>query len=103
LQGGSEFAYTDIDGDVVRIVATVPDEVVPRCRLRRHRAHPRIASITIGGDVTGSFAAGDHFGFAAEHIEKLKIGPRVFTLTAGSSNDNFASPLTDDLRLLEVS
>jgi hypothetical protein len=62
----------------------------------------RIASITIKGDATGSLIAGDHFGFVAQQIDKLKIGSRIFALSAGPSNDDFAIPFTDDLRLLEV-
>jgi hypothetical protein len=62
----------------------------------------RIASITIKGDATGSLIAGDHFGFVAQQIDKLRIGSRSFALTAGSSNDSFAIPFTNDLRLLEV-
>jgi hypothetical protein len=63
----------------------------------------RIASITIKGDASGSLIAGDHFGFVAQQIDKLRIGSRVFVLDVGPSNDSFAIPFTDDLRLLEVS
>jgi hypothetical protein len=63
----------------------------------------RIASITIKGDIFGSLAAGDHFGFVAQQIGKLKIGPRLLTLNAGPSNDSVPIPFTDDVRLLEVS
>jgi hypothetical protein len=64
----------------------------------------RIASITIKGDVRGSFPAGDHFGFVAEQIDKLKIGARTFLLTAGpsSAEDNILVPFTSDVHLHEV-
>ena len=65
----------------------------------------RIASITIRGDVSGSRAAGDNFGFVAEQIDKLRIGSRTITLVPGPSNpaDNFLISLTDDVHLLEAS
>jgi hypothetical protein len=62
----------------------------------------RIARITIKGDVNGSIVTGDNFGFVAQQIDKLRIGPRVFALTPGPSNDNVAVPFTDDVHLLEV-
>ena len=62
----------------------------------------RIASITIKRGVLGSSAAGDHFGFVAQQIDKLKIGSRAISLTAGPSNDDVAIGTTDDVRLLEV-
>jgi hypothetical protein len=64
----------------------------------------RIASITIKGEVSGSLAADDNFGFVAQQIDKLKIGGRTFTLTPGPSSpaDNFLLPFTDDVHLLEV-
>lgn len=63
----------------------------------------RIASITIKGGVTNSINSGDHFGFVAQQIDKLKIGSRALVLTLGTSNDNLSIPRTDDTRLLEVS
>jgi hypothetical protein len=62
----------------------------------------RIASITIKGDATGSLATGDHFGFVAQQIDRLKIGPRTFPSTPGAGNDAVAILFTNDLRLLEV-
>jgi hypothetical protein len=64
----------------------------------------RIASITIKGDATGSFAASDNFGFVAQQIDKLKIGARTFALALGPSSptDNFLLAFTDDVHLLEV-
>jgi hypothetical protein len=63
----------------------------------------RIASITIKGEVRGSFPAGDHFGFVAQQIDKLKIGARTFVLTGpGTAADNILVPFTNDVRLHEV-
>jgi hypothetical protein len=63
----------------------------------------RIVGITVKGDANGSLVAGDHFGFVAQQIDKLKIGLRTFALGAGPGNDNVAIPFTNDVRLLEVS
>ena len=40
----------------------------------------KIASITIGGTVTGTGAAGDHFGFVAQRLSAVKIGPTTFAM-----------------------
>jgi hypothetical protein len=63
----------------------------------------RIASITIMGDVGGSFAVTDHFAFVAQQIGALKVGGKAIALAAGSANDNVAMPFVDDVLLLEVS
>jgi hypothetical protein len=64
----------------------------------------RIAKISIKGDVGGSFAPGDHFGFVAQQIDKLKIGTQTFTLAPGPSSpaDKILIPFTNDVRLVEV-
>jgi hypothetical protein len=64
----------------------------------------RIASVLINGDVVGSITAADNFGFVAQQIDKLKIGPRTFLLAPGpsSASDNILIPSTDDVHLLEV-
>jgi hypothetical protein len=51
----------------------------------------RIASITIGGQVRGTPAANDHFGFVAQEIGSLSIDGKKFPLTSGPSNDNVGS------------
>jgi hypothetical protein len=48
----------------------------------------RIGSITIGGTVRGTSAAGDSFGFIAEEIGRVKIGGSDRALVSGPSNDN---------------
>jgi hypothetical protein len=48
----------------------------------------RIASITIGGKVSGTAGSGDHFGFVAQKIGSLSMGGTAFPLKAGRSNDN---------------
>jgi hypothetical protein len=58
----------------------------------------QIASITVTGGVVGTAAAGDHFGFTAQRIGAMKLGPTVvpfsnilteefFELLAVSTND----------------
>jgi uncharacterized repeat protein (TIGR01451 family) len=62
----------------------------------------RIASITIKGEVLGSFDSTDNFGFVSQQIDKVKIQGRNIPLTAGPSNDNVLLPFTDDVHILEV-
>lgn len=62
----------------------------------------RIASIKIKGTVTGSAQSSDHFGFVAQQVVALKIGSQSLPLDPGPSNDNLLIPLTNDVRLLEV-
>ena len=62
----------------------------------------RIASITIGGDLTGTSYALDQFGFVAQEIVTLKIGGRAAALTAGKSNNAFPIAFTTDVAVLEV-
>jgi hypothetical protein len=49
----------------------------------------QIASIVIGGTVTGTVGSGDHFGFVAQKIGALKVGATVFAFnaTVGQSFD----------------
>ncbi|MFM7042882.1 MAG: hypothetical protein ACKO35_11970, partial [Planctomycetaceae bacterium] len=61
-----------------------------------------IASIVIGGTVSGSAQAGDHFGFVSQQIDKVRIGNQPAALTAGPSNDNVLVQGTTDVRVLEV-
>lgn len=56
----------------------------------------RIAAITIKGQVLGTTAAGDHFGFVAQGIGPVKIAS--FLYTAGATPLEL-SPLTDDVTL----
>jgi hypothetical protein len=64
----------------------------------------RIGSISIGGNVEGTSAANDHFGFVAQQIDQVKIGGQSLGLTAGFGNDLVGLTLsTTDVHLLEVS
>lgn len=67
----------------------------------------RIASIVIGGQVSGGGDSFLAFGLGAEHVQSLKINGSTVPLTPGASNDTFAlgaarplgvsrSPLTVD-------
>jgi hypothetical protein len=60
-------------------IAGVPDS---------SRRLARIGSIAIGGSVRGTSAAGDHFGFIAEEIGRVRIGGSDRALVSGPSNDN---------------
>jgi len=62
-----------------------------------------IASIVIGGDVLGTVAAGDQFGFVAQEIGSFSDGGTVFKLKAGPGNDNLPVEATGDVTLQEVS
>src|SRR4030095_7167084 len=68
----------------------------------------RIASIVIKGQVLGTVASGDHFGFVAEEIGFFKVGSAKVILTSGPNNDTSAtSPTllvaaTGDVRVREV-
>ena len=48
----------------------------------------QIASIIIGGNVSGTDGAGDHFGFTAQKIVALKVGKVVIPFTA-AADQNF--------------
>jgi hypothetical protein len=48
----------------------------------------RIASITIGGKVSGTAGSGDHFGFVAQEIGSLSVAGKESPLKSGRSNDN---------------
>jgi hypothetical protein len=65
----------------------------------------KIASIAIKGAAFGTIAAGDHFGFVAEEIGKLRIGATTFPLERGAHNDTagFAIGPSHDLIVREVS
>ena len=64
----------------------------------------KITSIVIGGEVIGTVAGGDHFGFVAENIGsfKVKAGVTTFPLLAGNGNDDFLVGLFGDLRVNEI-
>jgi hypothetical protein len=61
----------------------------------------RIASITIGGVVAGSSAAGDHFGFSSVKIGSFKSLHYTAPLTAGTEVIEL-SPTTGDVTIREL-
>jgi hypothetical protein len=64
----------------------------------------KIASIAIKGAAFGTIATGDHFGFVAEEIGKLRIGATTFPLERGAHNDTagFAIGPSHDLFVREI-
>lgn len=59
----------------------------------------RIAAITIAGQVLGTEAAGDHFGFVAHSIGTVKIGGKTYTPGATPIE---LSPVTGDVTIRPV-
>lgn len=63
----------------------------------------KIASITINGLVTGSTAAGDHFGFSAGSIGSFKARGIAYALAAATPLQTIElSPLTGDVTVREA-
>jgi hypothetical protein len=63
----------------------------------------RIASIIIGGSVSGSGAAGDHFAFVAQEIGIVRIGGgTVFTGTSSLDTPKALSAITGDMSVRET-
>jgi hypothetical protein len=62
----------------------------------------RIASIVIKGSVSGTAATGDRFAFTAQDIGSLKIGGRVVPLEPGPGDFMLLSPITNDVRIVEL-
>lgn len=62
----------------------------------------KIASITIGGQVIGSPASGDHFGFCAGAIGSFKAGGVVAKITPAKDAPIELAPLTGDVTLRET-
>ena len=63
----------------------------------------KIASIAIGGTVSGTGGGSDHFGFTAQRILSFKAGGVVTALASGSGNDDKPVGATGDVRIHEVS
>jgi hypothetical protein len=64
-----------------------------------------IASIQVNGSVSGTAAAGDHFGFTAEWIQNVQISGASVPLTSGPGNDQrltVPGGTTDDFTINEV-
>lgn len=88
---------TDTDGDGF---GGLDDEVINNLL---DTTISRIASIVIKGNLYGSAAAGDGFGFVAQEIGSFQIGGRKLALTPGIANDLFPlAPVTNDVTLREV-
>ena len=64
-----------------------------------------IDRIVVKGNVLGTPAGGDHFGFVAEELVSVKIGSTVLPLAGGARNDlsGLALAATNDVRAREVS
>ena len=65
----------------------------------------RIASIVVRGQLLGTAAAGDQFGFVAEEIDRFKVGGAdIILFTPGANNDLaiFTFGPDDDVSLHEV-
>ena len=63
----------------------------------------RLSSVVILGQVQGTLAGGDHYGFVSEVVGSLKVGFAVIPLTAGAHNDrNLNIGATGDLSVYEV-
>ncbi len=62
----------------------------------------KIASITIGGSVSGGAAPTEHYGFVAQQIGSVKIGGTTIPLNAGPSNDTRDLAITGDFTIHEV-
>lgn len=63
----------------------------------------KIASILIGGNVTGTDGGTDHFGFVAQTIGSAKIGGETKVLTPGKVTIDLAgTPATNDTSIREV-
>lgn len=61
-----------------------------------------IRSIAIGGQVQGTAAAGDHFGFVAEEVGRLMIAGTKVPLAPGIGNDDVSLAATGDVSVHEV-
>jgi len=62
----------------------------------------RIASVVIGGGVSGTPAAGDHFGFSSVSIGSFKAGLFTAPLSAATDPVIPLTPLTGDVSIREV-
>lgn len=62
----------------------------------------KIASVVIGGTVTGTAGGTDHFGFTAQRILAFKANGVVTVLTAGTGNDDKPLGTTGDVKIHEV-
>ena len=51
----------------------------------------RIASIQIGGMISGTPVGGDHFGFVAQQIGSLRVGDTKVVFMSGAGNDNLSA------------
>lgn len=82
------------DGDDVKIAGVdVKDE---------DSITSKIGSVTIGGQILGSLAGGDHFGIVAEVVGAVKVGDFSITLAKTDIPDDFSVGATSDFRIKEV-
>jgi hypothetical protein len=62
----------------------------------------KIASVTIGGQVVGTAAAGDHFGIVAESVGAVTVGGTRLLLHPGPHNDDLSIGITGDFAVREI-
>jgi hypothetical protein len=61
-----------------------------------------IRSITIGGQIEGTANSGDHFGFVAEEVGRLKVAGTNIALAPGNGNDDISLATTGDVSVREL-
>jgi hypothetical protein len=62
----------------------------------------RIASLTVGGRVTGTAGGADHYGLVAEVVGAVTVEGTALPLTAGPGNDDVPVGVTGDFRVNEI-
>jgi hypothetical protein len=62
----------------------------------------KIASISIGGSISGGEALSKHYGFVAQQIGSLKIGGVTIPLNPGAKNDIRDLAISDDFTIREA-
>jgi len=70
--------------------------------INRAALYSKIASVVIGGTVTGTATGGDNYGFTAQRILAFKSGGVATVLTPGSGNDDKPLGATGDVKIHEV-
>ena len=94
----STLAAGVVDGDD-NLFGTSDDRLIPVANSARIIA--QIASVIIDGNVEGSAAGGDHFGFISQRIGAFKANGATVALTA-TAGQSFAVGTTGDTTVREV-
>lgn len=61
-----------------------------------------IGSVTIAGEILGTFGGTDHFGFVAERIGSVRVGGIALQLLVGKGNDDIVVGITGDFDAREL-